>query len=307
MKAATAGQGRTWKRMRGYGMLYLMLVPVILTYAVFNYVPMYGLTLAFKDYSFTKGILGSDWVGLAHFRSIFAQAPFWRVVRNTVEINLLKLVFGFPAPIILALLLNELRLKAFKHSIQTIIYIPHFISWVTISGIIFALLSGDGLVNRIIAEFGVERINFLSEPAYFRPLLVLSNIWKEAGWGTIIFLAAMAGISPELYEAAKVDGAGRWRQTISVTLPCLAPIVSILLILNVGYLMTGGFDQIFNLYNPMVYEVGDVIDTYMYRIGLMEGRFSIATAVGFFLNIINFILLLTANVVSKRISGNGIY
>lgn len=293
--------------MRGYGMLYLMLVPVILTYAAFNYVPMYGLTLAFKDYSITKGILGSDWVGLAHFRSIFAQAPFWRVVRNTVEINLLKLVFGFPAPIILALLLNELRLKVFKRSIQTIIYIPHFISWVTISGIIFALLSGDGLINRILSEFGVGRINFLSEPAYFRPLLVLSNIWKEAGWGTIIFLAAMSGISPELYEAAKVDGAGRWRQTISVTLPCLAPIISILLILNVGYLMTGGFDQIFNLYNPMVYEVGDVIDTYMYRIGLMEGRFSIATAVGFFLNIINFMLLLTANVVSKKISGNGIY
>ncbi len=303
----TQGAGDVARRISKYKMLYVMLLPAVVFLIIFNYIPMYGATIAFKDFWMTKGILGSPWVGFEHFERLFATDKFWQVFRNTIEINLLRLLFGFPAPIVLAILLNEVRHKLFKRSIQTIVYLPHFISWVTIAGIIFSLLSNEGLVNKIITAFGGESVNFLTSNAMFRPLLVLSGIWKEAGWGTIIFLAALAGVNPDLYEAATVDGANRFKQIVHITLPSLLPVISILLILNFGSMMNGGFDQVFNLYNTMVYESGDVIDTYVYRIGLTQGKYSMATAIGLFLNIINFLLLILVNQAAKRMSGQGIY
>ncbi len=303
----TQGADDVARRISKYKMLYVMLLPAVVFLIIFNYIPMYGATIAFKDFWMTKGILGSPWVGFEHFERLFATDKFWQVFRNTIEINLLRLLFGFPAPIVLAILLNEVRHKLFKRSIQTIVYLPHFISWVTIAGIIFSLLSNEGLVNKIITAFGGESVNFLTSNAMFRPLLVLSGIWKEAGWGTIIFLAALAGVNPDLYEAATVDGANRFKQIVHITLPSLLPVISILLILNFGSMMNGGFDQVFNLYNTMVYESGDVIDTYVYRIGLTQGKYSMATAIGLFLNIINFLLLILVNQTAKRMSGQGIY
>ncbi len=303
----TQGAEDVARRISKYKMLYVMLLPAVVFLIIFNYIPMYGATIAFKDFWMTKGILGSPWVGFEHFERLFATDKFWQVFRNTIEINLLRLLFGFPAPIVLAILLNEVRHKLFKRSIQTIVYLPHFISWVTIAGIIFSLLSNEGLVNKIITAFGGESVNFLTSNAMFRPLLVLSGIWKEAGWGTIIFLAALAGVNPDLYEAATVDGANRFKQIVHITLPSLLPVISILLILNFGSMMNGGFDQVFNLYNTMVYESGDVIDTYVYRIGLTQGKYSMATAIGLFLNIINFLLLILVNQTAKRMSGQDIY
>ncbi|MDQ0089509.1 putative aldouronate transport system permease protein [Paenibacillus anaericanus] len=303
----TRGKNDLLKRLSKYKMLYVMLLPAIFFLIIFSYIPMYGATIAFKDFWITKGILGSPWVGFEHFEKLFATDKFWQVFRNTIEINILRLIFGFPAPIILALLLNEVHHKYFKRTIQTIIYLPHFISWVTISGIIFSLLSNEGAINKIIMLFGGESVNFLTSNSMFRPLLILSGIWKEVGWGTIIFLAALSGINPDLYEAATVDGANRFKQIIYITLPSLLPIISILLILNFGSMMTGGFDQVFNLYNTMVYESGDIIDTYVYRIGLTQGEYSMATAIGLFLNVINFVLLVVVNSASKKMSGQGIY
>ncbi|MFD0714299.1 ABC transporter permease [Paenibacillus sp. GCM10027626] len=288
--------------------IYAMLLPAALFYIIFCYFPMYGIIIAFKDYMLSKGIMGSPWTGLDHFHTIFGLDKFWEVMFNTVYINVLKLIWGFPAPIILALLLNEVRVRLFKRTVQTIIYLPHFISWVTIAGIVTALLSvDDGIVNNVIVWFGTEKIDFLTNSDLFRPLLVTTGIWKEVGWSTIIYFAAISGISPELYEASVMDGASRWRQTWHITLPGIAPTISILLILTMGSMMAGGFDQVFNLYNPMVYDVGDTIDTYIYRTGIGEGKFSMATAVGLFLNVINFVLLFSVNKLSKRISGIGIY
>ncbi|MFD0712101.1 ABC transporter permease [Paenibacillus sp. GCM10027626] len=306
-KVRTDARRELLKRIYGYKMLYLMLLPAIVFLIIFNYIPMYGATIAFKEFWITKGILGSPWVGFDHFTKLFQTDKFWQVFRNTIEINFLRLVFGFPAPIILAILLNEVRQKFFKRSIQTIIYLPHFISWVTIAGIMFSLLSSEGLVNQIIVAFGGDPVNFLTSNSMFRPLLVLSGIWKEVGWGTIIYLAALSGINPDLYEAATVDGANRFKQVLYITLPGMLPIISILLILNFGSMMNGGFDQVFNLYNTMVYESGDVIDTYVYRIGLTQGKYSVATAIGLFLNVINFALLIVVNYASKKMSGQGIY
>ena len=218
-----------------------------------------------------------------------------------------RLLFGFPVPIILALLLNEVSSAKYKRCIQTIIYLPHFISWVVISGILFALLSTDGMVNSFLGIFGVAKINFLTNTKAFRPLIIISDIWKEMGWGTIIYLAAITGISQDMYEAAEIDGANRFKRIIYITLPSILPTVSVLLIMKLGRLMTGGFDQVFNLYNEAVYEVGDIIDTYIYRTGLTQGRFSAATAVGLFLNIINMCMLLASDKISKAVGGSGLY
>lgn len=305
---ASAGTGMdVRRRIVKYKMLYLMLLPAVAFLIIFSYIPMYGASIAFKEFWITKGILGSPWIGFKHFEQIFATDKFWQVFTNTIEINLMRLLFGFPAPVILAILLNEVRHRIFKRSIQTIIYLPHFISWVTISGILFALLSNEGLVNSIVVLFGGDPVNFLTSNSMFRPLLVISGIWKEVGWGTIIFLAALSGVNPDLYEASVIDGANRWKQIVHITLPSLLPIISILLILNFGSMMSGGFDQVFNMYNPMVYESGDVIDTYVYRIGLTQGQYSMATAIGLFLNVINFVLLIAVNSAAKKMNGHGIY
>ncbi|WP_238403166.1 ABC transporter permease [Paenibacillus mesophilus] len=279
-----------------------MLIPVVAYYIVFYYVPMYGLQIAFKDFSPGLGLWESPWVGFQHFESFFNSYYFWRLLRNTLLLSFYELLFGFPAPIILALLLNELRSVVFKRAVQTITYMPHFISIVVISGMLVDFLARDGLINIVLSWFGVEPIAFLGESSWFRTIFVSSNIWQSVGWGSIIYLSAMSAIDPSLYEAAKVDGASRWKQTMHITLPGIMPTVIILLILQIGTLMSVGTEKILLLYNSTTYETADVIGTFVYRKGILESDFSYSSAVGLFNSVINFILLISANAISRRTS-----
>jgi putative aldouronate transport system permease protein len=284
--------------------LYLMLVPALAYYVVFHYVPLYGASIAFKDFNIGRGIAASPWAGTKHFEYLFGLDKFWDVFRNTILISTYRLMWGFPFPILVALLLNEIRREWFKRTVQTAIYLPHFISWVILGGILQNLLSADGgVVNELILAAGGQPISFLGDEGWFRATLVGSMIWKEFGWNTIIYLAAMAGINPQLYEAAMVDGANRWQQMRHVTLAGIRGAIVILLILRLGFMMEAGFEQIFVLYSPRVYRVADIIDTYVYRIGLLEGQFSRAAAVGLFKSVINFALLLAADRVVRRFGG----
>jgi len=285
-----------------------LLLPGILYMLLFNYAPMYGIVLAFKDFNILKGIMNSPWAGTKHFEKLFSDPYFLTVTWNTLKISLLRLLFGFPLPIILALLLNEVRLKMFKRTIQTVIYLPHFISWVVIAGILRVLLTTDnGFVNQVVESLGYESIPFLTSNAYFVPMLIISDILKEAGWGTIIYLAALAGIDPEQYEASMIDGANRYHRLRYITLPGISVAISIMLILSLSGILNAGFDQIFNLYNPLVYASADIIDTYVYRIGLLEGKYSLATALGLFKSVIALILIIIANKVAKMLGGTGIW
>jgi len=297
-----------WKEYKKSRYLFLMLVPTLIWYALFHYGPLYGVQLAFKDFSPIKGIWGSPWVGLEHFKFLFFQSPdFLRIFRNTVLISLYHLIFGFPAPIILALLLNEIRFSVFKKVAQSISYIPHFFSWVVLAGIVTVMLSpSEGPVNYILKILGMEPIYFLADSNYFRSTLVITGIWKEIGWGTIIYLAALSGVDPALYEAAKMDGASRAKQTWYVTLPSILPVITIMFILSLGGILNAGFDQIFNLYNPAVYDVADIIDTYVYRAGILGAQFGLTTAVGLFKNIIGITLVLGTNYVVKKLGQEGV-
>ncbi|WP_248930400.1 ABC transporter permease [Paenibacillus hamazuiensis] len=307
-RQSSGKQSAFWRYLWFHRHLYLMLAPALLFYLVFHYIPMYGAVVAFKDFSITKGILGSDWAGLKHFNYLFSQDKFWEVIGNTVVISLYRLVFGFPTPLVVALLLNEVRVKLFKRTVQTVIYLPHFISWVILGGLLINLLSTDnGVINNMIKSFGGAPVGFMSDEAYFRGTLVVSMIWKEFGWNTIIYMAALAGINPQLYEAAVIDGAGRWQRLLHVTLPLIRSTVVLLLILRLGGIMEAGFEQIFVLYHPGVYSVADIIDTYVYRIGLTEGRFSMAAAVGLFKSLINFALLVLANRLARMMGEKGVY
>nr|WP_255639975.1 ABC transporter permease subunit [Pseudalkalibacillus hwajinpoensis] len=285
-----------------------MLSVVMTYYVLFHYVPMYGVLLAFKDFSVFKGITASPWAGFKYFNEVFTDANFWRVVTNTVLISTYKILFSFPVPIILAILLNELTSIRFKKAVQTIIYLPHFVSWVVVAGLVFSFLSVyNGVFNQIIVYFGWERINFLAEPSFFRSILVSSDIWKNAGWGTIIYIAAITGISHELYEAAIVDGANRFKQTLHITLPGIMPTIVVLFILNLAQFLNAGFDQVFVMYNTAVMETGDIIDTYAYRKGLLQGEYSYATVVGLFKSVIGLTLILAADKFFKKVSGYGIF
>ena len=295
------------KRILDHWQYYVLLAPALIFVLIFCYAPMYGVTVAFKNYSPMRGIAGSTWIGLENFQKLFHLSKFWQVFRNTVILNFIRLIFDFPAQIILALMLNEVRCHWFQRITQTVVYLPHFISWVVVAGIMFNILSTDGVINTIISSFGGTPVKFLANPDTFRPLVIISQIWKEAGWGTIIYLAALINISPEFYEAAMIDGASRIKQLIYITIPCILPTVSIMLILRMGQIMNSGFDQMFNMLNPSVYDVGDVIDTYVYRIGIVDGRFSMASAVSLFLNIINCAMLIMGDTISKKISGSGLY
>lgn len=292
---------------RRHRMAYLMLVPGIAFFLVFSYYPMYGLIISFKDFKGSLGILGSPWVGFKHFQVLFASEEFYRIFRNTLLINTYKLVFFFPVPVILALLINEIGRNSVKRPIQTILYFPHFLSWVVVGSIVYRVLGYDGIANALVTALGGERISFLSDVHWFRSILVVSATWKEAGWGTILYLAALCTIDPGLYDAALVDGAGRWKQTLHVSLPGIASTFAVLLILRIGGMMSTGFEQIFVLYNPMVYEVGDVFGTYIYRTGLLTRRFSYSTAVGMFQSVVSMILIYTANRVANRMGGHGIW
>ncbi|MDF2725416.1 MAG: sugar transporter permease [Paenibacillus sp.] len=290
---------------------YLLILPGLLYFLVFQYIPMYGIVIAFKDiapFEGVRGIFTSEWVGFKHFRTFADSYYFWDLLRNTLLISFYRLLFGFPAPILLALLINEVRSLAFKRIVQTVSYLPHFISMVVLAGLITTLLSVDGgIINAVLQKLGFEPIYFLGDKHYFRSMLVASGIWKEVGWGTIIYLAAISGIDPQLYEAAIVDGAGRFRQVIHITLPGILFIVVIMFIFAAGNLLNAGFEQIFLLYSPPVYEVADIIDTYVYRKGLLEMQYSFATAVGLFKSVIALALLLGTNFLAKKLNQEGIW
>lgn len=299
---------RTWKSYRRYKYLFLLLAPALIWYVIFAYGPIYGIQLAFKDFIITKGIGGSPWVGLKHFQAMVNGAQdFHLIIRNTVVLSFYHIVFGFPAPIVLALLFNELRGEIFKRFAQTLSYLPHFLSWVVVAGFMFTVLSpSSGIVNAIIGWFGIDPIYFVGDPKYFRFTLVSTAIWKEVGWGAIIYLAALAGINPDMYEAAVVDGAGRLKQMLYITLPSLIPVITIMFILRIGHVLDAGFDQVLNMYSPATYSVGDILDTYVYRVGLEQMQFSFATAVGLFKNVIALALVLFTNYIVKRAGQEGL-
>ncbi len=288
--------------------LVLLFLPALIYYVIFQYGPIYGIQIAFKDYSLTKGIIGSKWVGFHHFERLFNLKGFWDVLRNTVIISGLKLLFGFPAPIILAILLNEMRFPRFKKIVQTISYLPHFLSWIILSSIFIQLFAPiTGPINQILRIMGFNEIFFMGSTKYFRSVIVATSVWKEVGWGSIIYLAALSGIDPTQYEVAYIDGANRWHCIRYITLPGLSSVVTIMFIFAVGGIIGDDFNQIFNLLNGAVLSVGDVISTYTYRMGLVNIQYSFAAAVGLFQNSISFTLVVLANWFSKKISDYGIW
>lgn len=287
--------------------IYIMALPVILYYLIFCYQPMYGAIIAFKEFSPGKGILGSPWVGLRQFSDFFKSFYFWRVIKNTILISVYDLVFGFPAPIFLALLINEIRQQKFKKLVQTVTYLPHFISIMVVCGMIIDFTSSGGLINDIVVFFGGTRSTLLLNPSLFKPIYIITNIWQSVGWGTIIYLSAMTAIDPQLYESASIDGASHLSQIIHITLPGIVPIIVILLILRIGQMMNVGFEKIILLYNPLTYNTADVISSYVYREGLQNFNYSYSTAVGLFNSVINFVLLLSANKLSKAVSGSSLW
>lgn len=288
--------------------IYLMAIPMIIYFIVFCYIPMYGVIIAFKNYNIKLGILRSPWVGFKYFEQFFSNYYFWRLIKNTLLMSLYDILWGFPAPIILALLLNEIKNKYFKRTVQTITYLPHFISSVVICGMIIDFTRTDGLINHILAYFGVPASNLLARPELFRTINVGSGIWQSIGWGSIIYLAALSAIDTSLYEAATLDGAGRWKQMWNITLPGIAPTIIILFILRIGSLMSVGTEKILLLYSPLTYSTADVIGTFVYRKGLQGSfEFSYSTAVGLFESVIGFILLIVANKVSKKVTENSLW
>lgn len=293
-----------WKKNQ---FLYLMVLPVIIYYFIFCYVPMYGAVIAFKNYIPGKGILGSDWVGFRHFVDFFTSYSFVRVLRNTFTISLASIVFGFPAPIVLALLMNELKSRRFSRVVQTITYIPHFISIVVVASMIKDFTMSTGVINDIVAFFGGERVTMLTKPGLFVPIYVISDIWQGVGWGTIIYLAAITTIDQQLYEASRMDGAGSMRQLWHVTLPGIMPTIVIMLILRMGSILSVGFEKIILLYNPSIYETADVISSYVYRKGIQERNWSYSAAVGLFNSVVNVTLLTISNYVSRKVNDTSLW
>ncbi|WP_276355525.1 ABC transporter permease [Cohnella caldifontis] len=288
--------------------LYLMLIPGVAYFLVFNYIPMYGVVIAFKNFNFAKGILGSPWIGFENFKYMFGLSDFYQVFWNSFSLSLLRLAFGFPFPILLALLLNEMRNRSYQRITQTVIYLPHFISWVVIGGILVNFLSPSwGVLNLFLKQMGFEPVFFLADTAYFRPLVVLSSIWKDSGWESIIYLAAISSVNSELYEAASIDGAGRLKRLWHVTLPGIKSTIVILLILRLGMIMNNGFEQIFVLQNPMNLEVSEVFETYAYRVGILGARFSFGATVGLFTSVIGLVFLLASNRIAKWLKEDGIW
>lgn len=296
-----------WREIKRSRYLYIIFFLPFVYYIVFHYVPMAGVAIAFQDYNVVKGIFGSEWVGLVHFKKFIMDPYFWKLVRNTLLLNIYGLLWGFPAPIILALLLNELRNERFKKAIQNISYLPHFISTVVVCGMIVNFLASDGLFSQIVTFFGGTPKQYLMYPEYFRTIYVGSGIWQGMGWGSIVYLAALSGIDPELYEAATIDGAGRWQRMRYITLPSLLPTVSVMLIMNLGRMMNLGHEKILLLYSGMTYEVADVISTYVYRRGILGNDFSYATAVGLFQAVVGVILIVSANTASKKLSDTSLW
>ncbi|MBP1993410.1 ABC transporter permease [Paenibacillus eucommiae] len=304
MKAAKVD----WKKVKNMKVLYLMILIPITFLAVFNYSPMYGVLIAFKNFRYVDGILGSDWNNFAYFRQIYEDPIFRRAFWNTLRINIISIVCTFPLPIVFAMLLNEMRRVRYKKIVQTISYLPHFMSWVVIGGFVYQMLSPEiGFANAILSLVGVEPIYFMTKTSLFIPILLSATVWASVGWSSIIYLAAISAIDPGLYESAELDGANRLKKAIYITIPSIIPTITILFILGLAGILSAGFDPIFNLYNPMVMDVADVIDTYVFRKGLQESQFGYAAAVGLFQSVIGIILIYLANKTVKRFSDYGIW
>ena len=307
-KSLTQTRSSLLNRIVQHRWLYVLALPGLLYLVLFKYAPMWGLSIAFKEYNPYAGFWGSEWVGFKHFAELFRSESFYIMLRNTFAINIFGLVFMFPVPIVLALMLNEVRHETFKRINQSIVYLPHFLSWVVVASMTFFLLSTDvGIVNKIITEYGHDSVTFLSEPKYFWALLTAQTMWKEAGWGTIIFLAAMAGVDPARYEAAVMDGASRWRQIWHITLPAIRPTIIILLILRLGQMADVGFEQVILMTNPLVTSVSEVFDTYVYTVGILRGQISVGVTVGMFKGVVGLVLVVISNYIVKKMGHEGIY
>nr|WP_242069178.1 ABC transporter permease subunit [Cytobacillus firmus] len=287
--------------------LYLFLLPALIYFIVFHYVPMYGVLIAFKDFVATKGIMGSPWVGFKHFERFFDSYQFWTLIKNTLGLSITQLIVGFPLPIFLALMLNQIRSERYKRFVQTVVYAPHFISVVVLAGMIYVFFSNNGLINNIILIFGGDPISFMAKPEWFKPLYIASGVWQETGWAAIIYLAALAGVSPELHEAAVMDGANKWQRIFHVDIPAIMPTAVILLILSVGNIMNIGFEKAYLLQTPMNQPAAEIIPTYVYKMGLQQAQYSFAAAVGLFNSVINLILLIAVNKFAKKLSGTGLW
>lgn len=307
------GIQRFFLYVRHHWMLYAMLIPGLFFLFIYKLLPLYGLQIAFKDYKIfaadnpIASMGASPWVGLKHFTRLFGSSQFIKVLRNTLVINFEKILWLFPIPICCAILLNEIRNKAYQRLCQTLIYVPYFFSWILIFGIFYSLLGSYGIINNLIVACGGKKISFFGDTGVFRSVLVFTEGWKEIGYNTVIYLAAITGIDMELYEAARIDGANKWQQIWHMTMPGLLPTIVLMLILKVGHILTTGFEQILVFYSPAVYDVADVIETYVYRLGIGQADFSLATALGLFNAVIAFILIVGANTVSKKILGRSIW
>lgn len=290
-----------------YKFIYLMLIPVIIYYAIFCYAPMGGVVIAFQNFKPALGISGSEWVGMKNFVDFLTGPYAWRLIRNTLVLNIMQIIFAFPVPIIIALLINEIHCKPYKKVVQTLSYMPHFISLVVMCGLLITFCRSDGLFNDFLALFGIERSNLLANAALFKPLYVLSGIWQEAGWGSIIYLATLSTIDPGLYEAATIDGASKFQRMLYVSLPGLLPIIIVQLIMRIGNILTTGFEKVFLLYSPLTYDTADIISTYIYRQGLELSNYSYGTAVGIFNSVVNLIILVLANYTSKKVTEESLW
>jgi putative aldouronate transport system permease protein len=288
--------------------LYLLVLPGLLYFLIFCYGPMWGLLISFKEFNMYKGFNASPWVGLGQFVTLFRSTDFGQKFMNTLIISSLKILFGFPAPIILAILINEIRTRWFKKLTQTVLYLPYFVSWVVLAGILTVFLNpSDGVINIAIKAFGGTPVDFLHEPAWFRQVIVASDVYKNVGWGTVVYLASMSGIDPDLYEASWMDGANKWKQIVHITLPSIKGVIVILFILNLGNILNAGFEQIFLIYSPNVYPVADIIDTYVYRKGIMNASYSLGTAAGLFKSVIALTMILLTNAAAKKLGEEGVW
>jgi putative aldouronate transport system permease protein len=288
------------------GAYYALILPCVIVIFIFHYIPLYGLVIAFQRFNVVRGF-SSPWVGLANFRQVFSQVMFTRTIYNTLFIAAFKIIGGIIVPVVFALLLNEINNVQIKRMFQTLVYLPYFLSWVIMSGVFIDILSLEGIVNKAVMAFGHEPVQFLGSPKLFPWVMIVTDVWKGFGFGTVVYLAAITSIDPGLYESALVDGAGRWMQTLRITIPLLAPTVVLMTVLSLGNILNAGFDQIYNLYSPIVYSSGDIIDTYVYRLGIVQAQYSIGTAVGLFKSLVSAILIGLSQFLAGRFAGYRVF
>ncbi len=293
--------------MRSQSMYHMMMLPGMIFVLIFSYVPMVGIVMAFQDYVPAKGILGSEFVGLQHFKYMFSLPDIWQILTNTVVIAVGKIILGTVMAIAFAILLNEIRVKFFKKAVQTIVYLPHFLSWVVLAAVVINMVNLDGPVNQIVQMLGLDKINFLGSNTWFRPMIIVTDVWKEFGYNSIVYLAAITSIDPGLHEAAAMDGANWWKRIWHITLPGMLPIILLMGAMNLTSILSAGFDQIYNLYSPMVYQTGDVLDTYVYRMGMISRQYSFSTAVGLLRSVVGMALMLIANGLAKKLTDRKIF